>query len=121
MKHAAKLLCLLLSLLLLAGCADGGVSEAEQLALSVRGSCLEASAWTAQVAVTADYGLADLCATDEITIFAEEDTTPPVISVETATPAVMGEYARIGQMRAAAVPYDPEYRAAAASDPAGKL
>ncbi|MBP3328107.1 MAG: leucine-rich repeat protein, partial [Clostridia bacterium] len=45
--------------------------------------------------VTADYGLADLCATDEITIFAEEDTTPPVISVETATPAVMGEYAKV--------------------------
>ncbi len=45
--------------------------------------------------VTADYGLADLCATDEITIFAKEDTTPPVISVETATPAVMGEYAKV--------------------------
>ncbi len=45
--------------------------------------------------VTADYGLADLCATDEITIFAEEDTTPPVISVETATPAVLGEYAKV--------------------------
>ncbi len=45
--------------------------------------------------VTADYGLADLCATDEITVFAKEDTTPPVISVETATPAVMGEYAKV--------------------------
>lgn len=51
-----RLLCVPMILLLLAGCADGGVSEAEQLALSVRGSCLEASAWTAQVAVTADYG-----------------------------------------------------------------
>ena len=43
-------------LLLLTGCAGGGASEAEKLALAVRGSCLEATAWTAQVAVTADYG-----------------------------------------------------------------
>jgi len=43
-------------LLLLAGCAGGGASEAEKLALAVRGSCLEATAWTARTAVTADYG-----------------------------------------------------------------
>lgn len=50
---------------------------------------------TTTFTVTADYGLADLCATDEITIFAEEDNTPPVISVETATPAVIGELAKV--------------------------
>ena len=45
--------------------------------------------------VTADYGLADLCATDEITVFAQADTTPPVISAQTVTPAIIGETAQV--------------------------
>ncbi|MBQ8783340.1 MAG: leucine-rich repeat protein [Clostridia bacterium] len=45
--------------------------------------------------VTSDYGLADLCSTDEITVYAKEDTRPPVISVETVTPAPIGETAQI--------------------------
>ena len=45
--------------------------------------------------ITADYGLADLCSTDEITVYAKEDTRPPVISVETITHAPIGETAQI--------------------------
>ncbi len=45
--------------------------------------------------VTADYGLADLCATDEITVYAKDDNASPVISAETIAPAVIGEYAQV--------------------------
>lgn len=45
----------MISILLLTGC-GGGVNEAEQEALAIRGEYLELSSWTAQAAITADYG-----------------------------------------------------------------
>ena len=46
--------------------------------------------------VTADYDLADLCTTDEITVYAEKPADPPqVISVNTKTPAPIGEMAQV--------------------------
>lgn len=53
------LLCVpMMTLLLLSACKGGaaGVSEAEQLALTVRGEYLEQTAWTSAASVTADYG-----------------------------------------------------------------
>lgn len=52
------LLCVpMITLLLLPACSGGaGVSKAEELSLTIRGEYLEATAWTADVAVTADYG-----------------------------------------------------------------
>ena len=49
-------LCVPMISLLLTGCGGGGVSEAEQLALAVRGEYLAMEGCTAQAAVTADYG-----------------------------------------------------------------
>lgn len=40
--------------LLLSGCS--GISEAEELARTIRTECLNGTAWTAEVAITADYG-----------------------------------------------------------------
>ena len=54
-----KLLCCVpMMILLLTACAGGpaGISEGEQLSLTIRGEYLEATAWTAAAAVTADYG-----------------------------------------------------------------
>lgn len=50
------LLCVPMMTLLLAGCGAGGVSEAEQLALTIRGEYLGMESCTAQASVTADYG-----------------------------------------------------------------
>ncbi len=52
------LLCVpMIALLLLPACSGGpGVSEAEKLSLVIRGEYLETTAWTADVAVIADYG-----------------------------------------------------------------
>ena len=53
------LLCVpMMTLLLLAACGGGpaGASEAEQLALAVRGEYLEQTAWTSGASITADYG-----------------------------------------------------------------
>ena len=50
------LLCVPMMTLLLAGCGAGGVSEAEQLALAVRGEYLAMEGCTAQASITADYG-----------------------------------------------------------------
>lgn len=52
-----KLLCCVpMMMLLLAGCGPAGVSEAEELALAIRGEYLEMTSGTAQLTVTADYG-----------------------------------------------------------------
>ena len=52
-----KLLCCVpMIMLLLAGCGPAGVSEAEELALAIRGEYLEMTSGTAQLTVTADYG-----------------------------------------------------------------
>ena len=50
------LLCVPMMTLLLAGCGAGGVSEAEQLALTIRGEYLGMESCTAQASVTADSG-----------------------------------------------------------------
>ena len=50
------LICVLMTTLLLAGCGAGGVSEAEQLALTIRGEYLAMDGCAARAAVTADYG-----------------------------------------------------------------
>lgn len=49
------LLCVLM-MILLTGCKTTGVSEAEELALTIRGEYLAMDACTVQAAVTADYG-----------------------------------------------------------------
>lgn len=51
-----RLLCVLMTALLLAGCGKAGGDEAEELALTVRGEYLALDACAAQAAVTADYG-----------------------------------------------------------------
>ena len=50
------LVCVLMTTLLLAGCGKAGVSEAEELALTVRGEYLAMESCAARAAVTADYG-----------------------------------------------------------------
>lgn len=50
------LVCVLMTTLLLAGCGRAGVSEAEELALTIRGEYLAMDGCAAQAAVTADYG-----------------------------------------------------------------
>ena len=50
------LICVLMTTLLLAGCGKAGVSEAEELALTVRGEYLAMESCAARAAVTADYG-----------------------------------------------------------------
>ena len=49
-------ICVLMTTLLLAGCGPAGVSEAEELALTVRGEYLAMENCALQVSVTADYG-----------------------------------------------------------------
>ena len=49
-------LCVPMIALLLAGCGRLEVSEAEQLALVIRGEYLEAESCLTQVSLTADYG-----------------------------------------------------------------
>lgn len=48
--------CVLMTTLLLAGCGKAGVSEAEELALTIRGEYLAMESCAARAAVTADYG-----------------------------------------------------------------
>ena len=51
------LICVLMTMpLLLAACGGTGMSEAEELALTIRGEYLETTRWTGRAAVTADYG-----------------------------------------------------------------
>ena len=50
------LICVLMTTLLLAGCGPAGVSEAEELALTIRGEYLAMDRCAVQVSVTADYG-----------------------------------------------------------------
>ena len=50
------LLCVLMTTLLLAGCGKAGVSEAEELALAIRGEYLAMDGCAARAAITADYG-----------------------------------------------------------------
>ena len=50
------LICVLMTTLLLAGCGPAGVSEAEELALTIRGEYLAMESCAARAAVTADYG-----------------------------------------------------------------
>ena len=49
-------ICVLMTTLLLAGCGPAGVSEAEELALTIRGEYLAMDSCAAQAAITADYG-----------------------------------------------------------------
>ena len=51
-----RLICVLMTTLLLAGCGKAGVSEAEELALTIRGEYLAMDGCAARAAVTADYG-----------------------------------------------------------------
>lgn len=51
-----RLICVLMTTLLLTGCGKAGVSEAEELALTIRGEYLAMEGCTAQAAITADYG-----------------------------------------------------------------
>ena len=48
--------CVLMTTLLLAGCGKAGVSEAEELALTIRGEYLAMTDCAAQADITADYG-----------------------------------------------------------------
>ena len=50
------LVCVLMTTLLLAGCGKAGVSEAEELALTIRGEYLAMDSCAARAEVTADYG-----------------------------------------------------------------
>lgn len=50
------LVCVLMTTLLLAGCGKAGVSEAEELALAIRGEYLAMDGCAARAAITADYG-----------------------------------------------------------------
>lgn len=50
------LVCVLMTTLLLTGCGKAGGSEAEELALAIRGEYLAMDNCAAQAAVTADYG-----------------------------------------------------------------
>ncbi len=51
-----KLLFCVLMMTLLTGCGKAGVSEAEELALAIRGEYLAVDSCAAQVTITADYG-----------------------------------------------------------------
>ncbi len=51
-----RLLCVLMTTLLLAGCGAAEVSEAEELALTIRGEYLAMDSCAVQAAITADYG-----------------------------------------------------------------
>jgi len=53
-----RLICAqMIGLLLLSSCAGGGgISEAEELALTIRGEYLEMTQWSGKAAITADYG-----------------------------------------------------------------
>ena len=51
-----KLVLCVLMTTLLAGCGQPGVSEAEELALTIRGEYLAMDRCAVQVSVTADYG-----------------------------------------------------------------
>lgn len=50
------LVCVLMTTLLLTGCGKTGVSEAEELALTIRGEYLVTDSCAVQAAITADYG-----------------------------------------------------------------
>lgn len=50
------LVCVLMTTFLLAGCGKAGVSEAEELALAIRGEYLAMDGCAARAAITADYG-----------------------------------------------------------------
>lgn len=50
------LVCVLMTTLLLTGCGKAGVSEAEELALTIRGEYLAMDGCAARAAITADYG-----------------------------------------------------------------
>ena len=51
-----RLLCVLMTALLLAGCGKAGVNEAEELALTIRGEYLAMEQCAMRASVTADYG-----------------------------------------------------------------
>lgn len=87
-----KLCCVpMIALLFLSACAGGtGVSKAEELALAIRGEYLEATACSAAVAVTADYGQRVYQYEMDITV-TEEETVLSLSAPET----VAGVTARI--------------------------
>ena len=51
-----RLFCVLMMTLLLTGCGEAGVSEGEELALTIRGEYLAMENCAAHAAITADYG-----------------------------------------------------------------
>lgn len=51
-----RLICVLMTTLLLAGCGKAGGNEAEELALTIRGEYLAMESCAIQASVTADYG-----------------------------------------------------------------
>ena len=51
-----RLLCVLMTTLLLTGCGKAGVNEGEELALTIRGEYLAMEACSLHAAITADYG-----------------------------------------------------------------
>lgn len=84
------LICVPMMTLLLAGCAGGGMSGAEELALTIRGEYLAAEDCTASAVITADYGRR-VCTYEMEVSSAEEETTLTITAPET----VAGVTARV--------------------------
>lgn len=79
-------------ILLLGGCTAGPakISPAEEMALAIRGEYLEASTWTAEVELTADYGQRVY----QYTLTASDDGTQTLLTL-TAPETVAGITARL--------------------------
>ena len=91
------LVCVLMTTLVLAGCGPAGVSEAEQLALTIRGELLEKTSCSAGVSITADYGQRVYQYQVEVQA-GEEETALTITAPETAagiTAHVTGEDSRL--------------------------
>lgn len=84
------LICVLMTALLLAGCGQAGVNEAEELALAIRGEYLAMDSCTARAEVTADYG--QRVYQYEMTVSAAEEET---LLILTAPETVAGLTARL--------------------------
>ena len=85
-----RLFCVLMMTLLLTGCGEAGVSEGEELALTIRGEYLAMENCAAHAAITADYGQRVYQYEMEVSV-SEEDTVLTLSAPET----VAGLTARI--------------------------